>query len=75
VQVESRPAGARVYLDGRPVGRTPLLIGDVGAGVHAVFLELDGYRGWTSSVRVGADGRQRVAASLEPETSDMRGRP
>jgi serine/threonine-protein kinase len=75
VQVESRPAGASVYLDGRLVGRTPLVIGDVGNGVHAVSLELYGYRRWTSSVRVGAGGRQRVAASLELEMSDARGRP
>lgn len=67
VQVESRPGGARVYVNGRLAGRTPLQLHDVRVGVHAVSLELDGYRRWTSSVRVGAGERQRVAASLEPD--------
>jgi hypothetical protein len=67
IQVESRPAGASVYVDGRLVGSTPLQLRDVGAGVHAVSLELDGHRRWTSSVRVGAGERRRVAASLEPD--------
>jgi hypothetical protein len=65
MQVESRPAGANVYLDGRLVGRTPIQLGDIRAGGHTVALELTGYRRWTSSVEVGAGARRRVAASLE----------
>lgn len=65
MRVESRPAGANVFLDDKLVGRTPLQLDDVDAGEHAVRLELDGYRGWTSSVRVVAGERSRVAASLE----------
>jgi hypothetical protein len=63
--VESRPAGARVFLDGRPVGTTPVTVTDVDAGEHAVRLELDGFNRWTASVRVVAGDRNRVAASLE----------
>ena len=63
--VESRPSGAKVFVDSRPVGTTPLVVSDVTAGEHAVRLELDGYRRWTSSVRVVANERGRVTASLE----------
>jgi serine/threonine-protein kinase len=63
--VESRPAGARVFLDGKPIGTTPLTARDVPAGAHAVWLERDGYRRWTASIRVVTGERARVAASLE----------
>ena len=63
--VESRPAGASVYIDDRLVGRTPLSVGAVPAGEHLVRLELDGYRRWTSSIRVVAAESNRVTASLE----------
>jgi hypothetical protein len=65
MQVESRPAGANVYLDGRLVGRTPIQLGGLRAGAHTVALELAGYRRWVSSVDLGAGERRRVAASLE----------
>jgi serine/threonine-protein kinase len=63
--IESRPPGATVYLDGRVVGTTPLQLTGVDAGSHAIRLEREGYRRWTSSVRVIAEDRNTVTASLE----------
>jgi len=63
--VDSRPTGARVFLDGKPIGTTPLMVPSVPAGDHAVRLELDGYRPWTSSVRMVPAESNRVTASLE----------
>jgi eukaryotic-like serine/threonine-protein kinase len=63
--VDSRPSGAKVYLDGRLIGATPLSMRDVRAGEHAVRLEHDGYRRWSGSVRVVAAEQNRVTASLE----------
>jgi hypothetical protein len=68
VVFESRPTGARVVLDGREVGRTPLVLPSVRAGSHVVRLELAGHRTWTAAVRVIADDRTRIAASLEELT-------
>jgi serine/threonine protein kinase len=65
--VESRPTGARVYVDGRLVGTTPMSVASIRVGSHVVRLELDGYRRWSDSVRVVAGERTRVAASLEEE--------
>jgi hypothetical protein len=65
LMVDSRPAGAKVYVDGRLVGNTPVSVGNVRAGEHAVRLEHDGYRRWSSSVRVVAAERNRITASLE----------
>ena len=63
--VDSRPAGARVFMDGKLVGTTPMSLPSVPAGSHAIRLEHDGYRRWSSSVRVVANGQNRVTASLE----------
>ena len=63
--VDSRPSGAKVFLDGRAVGSTPLSMREVRAGEHAVRLEHDGYRRWSGSVRVVAAEQNRVTASLE----------
>jgi hypothetical protein len=63
--IESRPVGANVYLDGKLVGKTPLQLPDVAAGEHAVRLEHDGYRRWSSSVRIIAAEKNRITASLE----------
>ena len=63
--VDSRPTGARVFLDGKPIGTTPLMVPSVAAGEHNVRLELEGYRPWSSSVRMVAAESNRVTASLE----------
>jgi hypothetical protein len=63
--VVSRPAGARVFVDGKLVGTTPLQVPAVAPGSHSVRLELDGYRGWSTTTSVEAGEQKRIAASLE----------
>ena len=63
--VESRPAGARVVVDGREVGTTPTVVSDVAAGIRSVRIELDGYQPWETSVDVPASDQVRVGASLD----------
>jgi eukaryotic-like serine/threonine-protein kinase len=65
LSVDSRPTGARVFLDGRLIGTTPMTMANVPAGEHAIRLERDGYRRWSSSIRVVAAEQNRVTASLE----------
>jgi hypothetical protein len=67
LSVDSRPAGARVFLDGKLVGKTPLALPDVGIGSHVVRLDMTGYRPWSSSVQVAAGSTARVTGSLERE--------
>jgi len=65
LSVDSRPRGARVLLNGRFIGTTPLVLSGVRAGSHTVRLERDGFTRWASTVRVVSGQRARVAASLE----------
>ncbi len=63
--VDSRPRGARVFIDGRPMGTTPASIPDIPIGSHVVRLELTDHRAWTTSTRVTAGEAAVVTGSLE----------
>jgi len=62
--VESRPTGATVLLNGRRAGTTPVTIGDLAPGSYTVQLQLADFRPISTTVRVVAGERARVAASL-----------
>jgi hypothetical protein len=65
IYVDSRPRGARVSVDGRAVGITPLRVPDVRIGTHVVRLELPDHRIWSSTATVTAGQERRVTGSLE----------
>ena len=65
VYVDSRPRGARVSIDGRAVGVTPVRVPDVRIGTHVVRLELPDHRIWSSPATVVAGQEKRVTGSLE----------
>jgi len=65
LNVQSRPAGARVFLNDRLVGATPIAIPGLPAGDATVRIEKDGYIPWTATVRVSAGEETAVRASLE----------
>jgi len=54
-----------VFLDGRPVGTTPLVVPGVAAGEHALHLDRDGYQRWSSTIRIVTTEKNRVTASLD----------
>ena len=65
LEVESRPSGARVLLDGGLVGNTPMRL-NVPIGRYQVRIEVDGYQAWSKAVAVTDDDEgNRVAASLD----------
>jgi len=65
--VDSLPAGARVFVDGRLVGTTPIANARVAAGSHVIRVDRTGFRPWTSPIQIVTDQRLRVTASLERE--------
>ena len=64
LDVASRPAGARVLVDGEFAGATPTRL-DLPVGRHEVRIELDGYQVWSKAVVVTSDEGESVAASLD----------
>ena len=68
--VDSRPPGARVIVDGRAVGVTPLTIPALSAGTHTVRIERAGYAPVATTTRVEPGARARVAVTLTAERPD-----
>ena len=64
VYVDSRPRGARVSIDGRLVGTTPLSVPELAAGEHRVQVELAGYLTHASMVTVRGGEQSRVTVTL-----------
>jgi hypothetical protein len=64
MEITSEPDGAQVFVNGRLEGMTPLVIDSLPIGTRAVRVEAPDYIGWSSSVRVVANERTRVAVAL-----------
>jgi serine/threonine-protein kinase len=65
IYVQTRPSGARVTLDGRALGTTPMRVPDVAPGTHTLRLELAGHKTLTTTVVVRAGQVVPVRVSLE----------
>jgi hypothetical protein len=63
--ITSRPGGAAIFMNGRHVGTTPLVLNDLPVGSRAVRLTLAGYAPWSRAVQVVAQQRTTVAATLQ----------
>ena len=64
--LSSTPADAQVIVNGRIVGQTPIVLDDLPVGSRAIVVRRDGYTAWSSSVRVVANQRTPVRATLRP---------
>ncbi len=80
LEIDSRPQGARVLVDGTPRGQTPLTLRDVTAGKRVLRLELDGYQTLetTKKVREGFTesffGAMARAGAAKPSVAHKSGR-
>jgi len=63
--VDSRPRGARVFIDGKEVGVTPVQLTAQAPGRRVVRLELLDHQPWTETRTVVAGQLARVTGSLE----------
>jgi hypothetical protein len=63
--VDSRPRGARVFIDGKEVGVTPLTLAGQPVGSHAVRLELADHQSVTATTQVAGQKPAHVTLSLD----------
>jgi len=64
IYADTKPRAARVVIDGRAYGKTPVLVPELAPGPHTVRLEMDGYAPSSTSVTVRAGEQARVSVSL-----------
>jgi hypothetical protein len=65
VIIESTPPGARIRIDGRDLGPTPLTVRQLRPGTHALELRMPGYKPWSQRLTVAAGENRRITAALE----------
>jgi len=73
LQVSSSPPGAKVYLDGKDIGVTPLSNSGVPEGTHNLSVELFGYKPWQGIVEILPRQTTNIFAKLEPAPIDISG--
>jgi hypothetical protein len=66
LNVTSSPAGASVFVDGRLLGITPVVLTDVTAGVRRVQLRADGFESRSWSLDLSAGDSRSLDADLTP---------
>ena len=66
LRIDSRPAGAAVFVNNQEIGNTPIVLSSLQAGSRAVRVQLGGHAPWSRSVRVVANQQATVLAVLEP---------
>ncbi len=65
VEVDTFPSGATVYLDGKMVGQSPIVINDVYSGNHFVKVEKEGYLDQKKSILVGSGENRKMYFYLQ----------
>lgn len=77
-EVESKPKGAKVYIDGVFRGHTPLRLDDIGAGAHHLRIEKDGFEAFETRTKLRQGITERIFAALSKSSrrsSSKRKRP
>lgn len=69
LSLSSNPSYAEIYVDGRFVGVTPMLVPGVTEGGHYVRLVKDSYRDWGKMLNVKGGGETNETATLKSTTS------
>lgn len=64
LEVKSEPSGAKVYIDGKESGDTPIALSDIKTGRHQIRVVKEGYESYEVSVETGV-GRKEVMANLK----------
>lgn len=67
LEVRAEPAGAQVFLDGRPRGRVPAILTDVPEGRHLLRVSRVGHVSHLSSVEIRSDELSRRQVRLAPD--------
>jgi hypothetical protein len=64
LEVKSEPSGAKVYMDGKEAGETPVVLSDIKMGRHLIRVAKEGYEAYEVLEQIGA-GRKKVIAHLK----------
>ncbi|MCP4499871.1 MAG: protein kinase [Deltaproteobacteria bacterium] len=73
VNVITRPAGAKIFLDGKDTGKTaPNLIGMSGGVNHSLSLQMENFKEYKESLKIDAGDERTVDLKLKPAKLKIR---
>ncbi len=65
VNINSRPSGALIHIDGKEAGTAPQTITDLTAGMHMVEASMEGYEHWSENIKVIVGKEYTMTAALQ----------
>ena len=65
LEVRSEPSGAKVYVDGKEAGETPVVLSNIRVGGHILRIGKEGHEPYEEQVKVGEGERKKVSFSLK----------
>ena len=65
LEVRSEPSGAKVYVDGKEAGETPVVLSNIRVGGHVLRIGKEGHEPYEEQVKVGEGERKKVSFSLK----------
>jgi hypothetical protein len=72
ISIESEPAKASIFIDGKEFGRTPAMRISIDPGKHEVEVKMEGYNDWSKIVNIKAGKEKLLAATLQIMSGDIR---
>jgi len=69
--INSSPGMADIFIDGKKVGQTPLMISDLLVGQHEVRISKQGYSDYNSTLTVNEDETSILTVNLEKPTGNL----
>ncbi|MCP4251916.1 MAG: PEGA domain-containing protein, partial [Candidatus Scalindua sp.] len=71
IMVESDPANALIFVDGKEIGHTPEIIMSSAKGTHTIEVKMDGYDIWKESVDIEPGVEKSLKAALQVKTGSL----
>ncbi len=65
VVIESDPEGSTVYLDGKEIGVTPMIVGDLVEGEHEFAVESEGFTRFSKKISITNKKPEKLIAKLK----------
>ncbi len=72
ISILSQPEGASVFMDGRKLGETPLVLESLDAGDHALVFKMEGHLDESMNVKVEPGKKVEWKALLKPRRGEVR---
>ena len=66
LQVEYKPIGSTIIIDGNSVGITPKIISDISLGEHTITIEKESYFSFSSTINIQSNKLNKISGTLKP---------